>query len=121
MPKSAAAVHHRWNEIPTQAMNPSVLRQYITADEVTVARFQLAKGGVVPRHTHESEQVTVLLSGALEFVMDDRRVVVHAGEVFQIPSNDPHEVRVLEDAIAIDVFSPVRQDWLAGTDDYFSK
>jgi unsaturated pyranuronate lyase len=101
-------------------MNSAVLRRYITADRVTIARFELSRGGVVPRHAHENEQVSCVLSGALQFDIEGRAVVVRAGEVMQIPGNVPHAVTVIEDAVVIDIFSPIRQDWLNRTDSYFA-
>ena len=117
----AAATPHRWSDIPSEPITGSIARQYITADRVTVARFELKRGGVVPRHSHESEQVSMVLSGALRFVIDGKDVVVRAGEVLQLPSWLEHEVHVLEDSSVIDVFSPVRQDWIDKTDDYFRR
>ena len=118
---SPSPTRHRWTDLSSQALTESIQRRYITADRVTIARFELRKGGVVPRHAHENEQVSCVLSGALEFRFDDRQVVVGAGEVMQIPGGVPHEVAVLEDTVVIDVFSPVRQDWLDGTDTYFTR
>ncbi len=122
MPTAApSVVLHRWSELPQERINPSIVRQFITAERVTVARFELARGGVVPRHAHENEQVSYIVSGALTFVFDDRRVTVRGGEVIQIPPNVPHAAEVIEDCVAIDVFSPVRQDWLDRTDTYFQR
>ena len=58
-----AATPHRWSDIPPELITDSIARQYITADRVTVARFELKRGGIVPRHAHESEQVSMVLSG----------------------------------------------------------
>jgi quercetin dioxygenase-like cupin family protein len=112
---------HRWSDLPAQALTDTIQRQYVTADRVTIARFQLKQGGVVPRHAHDNEQVSCVLSGALQFTFDGHEVRVGAGEIMQIPGGVAHEVRVLEDTVVIDVFSPVRQDWLAGTDTYFTR
>jgi quercetin dioxygenase-like cupin family protein len=114
-----AAVHHRWSDLPSEQVNNAVLRKYVTGDRVTVARFELKKGGIVPQHAHENEQVTCVLSGALKFRFNDRDIVAKPGEVVQIPGGLEHEVEVLEDAVVIDVFSPIRQDWIDRTDDYF--
>jgi quercetin dioxygenase-like cupin family protein len=113
------ATHYRWTDIAPEAVNPSALRQYVTGERVTVARFELSRGGVVPRHSHTNEQVSCVLSGALKFKFDGREIVVRAGEVVQIPGMLAHEVDVLEDSVVIDVFSPVRRDWIDKTDDYF--
>jgi quercetin dioxygenase-like cupin family protein len=113
------ATHYRWNDIPSEAVNPSTLRRYVTGERVTVARFELARGGIVPRHAHMNEQITCVLSGALRFKVGGQEILANAGDVVQIPGMVEHEVAVVEEAVVIDVFSPVRRDWLEKTDDYF--
>ncbi len=113
--------HHRWAEIGPEAITPAITRRFVTGDRVTVAQFELKKGGVVPRHAHANEQVSCVLSGTLRFTLEGRQVIVRGGEVIQIPGQVEHEVEVLEDALVMDVFSPVRQDWLDGTDHYFRR
>lgn len=113
--------HHRWVDVPSEQINETVARRFITGDSVTIGRFELKKGGVVPLHAHVNEQISMVMSGVVLFRVDGRETVVKAGEVIQIPANVPHEVEVLEDALAIDVFSPVRQDWIDKTDTYFKR
>jgi len=87
-----------------------------------MAQVHLKKGAVVPRHAHDNEQLTYILEGALRFRVGhnlEREVVVRAGEVLVLPSNLPHQAEALEDTLDLDVFTPPRQDWLDGTDDYF--
>ncbi len=63
-----------------------------------------------------------ILEGALHFFIgadESQEVVVHAGEVLHIPSNVPHKAIALEDTVDLDVFTPIRQDWLDGSDSYF--
>ena len=100
--------HHRWSDIAPEQINANISRQYITGDGVTIARFELKRGGIVPRHAHANEQVSLVLSGALLFKIDGRDITVSGGEALQIPGNVPHEVEVLEDTLVVDVFSPVR-------------
>jgi quercetin dioxygenase-like cupin family protein len=112
--------HYRWNDLASEQMNAATARRYINSDRVTLARFELKRGGVVPRHSHENEQVSYIVSGALKFKVSGQEIVVRGGEVIQIPSWVEHEVEILEDTIAIDVFSPVRQDWIDKRDSYFN-
>jgi quercetin dioxygenase-like cupin family protein len=102
------ATHYRWQDVPSEAVNPSALRRYVTGERVTVARFELARGGLVPRHAHMNEQVSCVLSGALKFRFDGREMVVRAGEVVQIPGMMNHDVEVLEDSIVIASVGAVR-------------
>ena len=118
---NTTVVHHSWSNIPAEQINPSISRQFITGDRVTVARFELKRGGIVPMHAHENEQVSFVLDGALKFKIDGREIIVRGGEVLQIPGTAPHEVEVLEDTLVVDVFSPVRQDWIDKTDTYFRR
>ena len=118
---NTTVVHHSWSNIPAEQINPSISRQFITGDRVTIARFELKRGGIVPMHAHENEQVSFVLDGALKFKIDGREIIVRGGEVLQIPGTVPHEVEVLEDTLVVDVFSPVRQDWIDKTDTYFRR
>lgn len=117
----ADAVLHRWDDIPDKQLAPGVRRRFLTADRVTIARFSLARGAVVPVHDHDHEQVSYVVSGALKFQVDGKETIVRGGEALQIPSWAKHGVTALEDTQVIDVFSPVRQDWLDGTDTYFTR
>ena len=73
-------------------------------------------------HGHDNmEIVTYVLEGALKFWVgseDAEPIVVRTGEVLVLPSNVPHKAEALEDTLDVDIFSPPRQDWLDGTDDY---
>lgn len=112
---------HRWEDIPKEQLSPTIDRRLITGDAVMLAHVYLKKGAIVPRHAHENEQVTYVLEGALKFWIGDdesEEHVVRAGDVLHIPSNVPHKAEALEDTLDVDIFSPPRQDWLDGTDDY---
>jgi quercetin dioxygenase-like cupin family protein len=115
------ARHFRWDDLPWETLNPQLDRRLITADRIMLAHVQLKKGCLVPKHSHENEQLTYILSGALHFWLgedESEEVIVRAGEVLAIPSNLPHKALALEDTLDMDVFTPPRQDWLSGTDAY---
>jgi quercetin dioxygenase-like cupin family protein len=70
-------------------------------------------------HSHESEQMTYILQGALKFMIGGDEITVREGEVIHIPSQIEHQAEALEDTFELDVFSPIRQSWLdegSGTD-----
>ena len=114
-------MHHRWADVPNEQINDTVARRFITGDSVTIGRFELKTGGVVPSHAHVNEQISMVMSGVILFRVGGHETVVKAGEIIQIPANVPHEIEVIEDAVAIDVFSPIRQDWIDKTDTYFKR
>ena len=108
----------RWHAEPVEQLTAQVGRQMVHTETMTVARIHLGAGAVVPRHSHENEQVATVLEGRLRFVVGDEEVVVGAGESLALPANVPHEVEALEDSLVLDVFSPVREDWVRGDDAY---
>ncbi len=101
----------RWNEVVTENLNPLLERQFLSTAGLTLARFRLRKGVVVPAHSHPSEQLAYVVEGALKFTIEGREIVVRAGEVLCIPPNVPHAAEALEDTLDLDVFSPPRADW----------
>jgi quercetin dioxygenase-like cupin family protein len=113
--------HYVWENIEKEVLNPRMWRKVVAGDKTMVAQVFLAKGAVVPEHHHESEQITYILEGALEFEIEGRKMVVSAGHVLRIPSNVPHSAVALEDTLDLDIFSPIRTDWLTGQDDYLRR
>ncbi|MER3408858.1 MAG: cupin domain-containing protein [Thermoleophilia bacterium] len=85
---------------------------------MTLARIRLARGAVVPRHQHPSEQIATVLEGRLRFLVDGEERIVAAGESVALTANEPHEVEALEDSLVLDTFSPPRDDWKRGEDAY---
>jgi quercetin dioxygenase-like cupin family protein len=111
-----------FDSIPVDHLNPLIDRQFVYGERTMLARLVLRKGAVVPEHSHENEQITYVVEGALCFTMGDGRVItVGAGQVLIIPSNMPHAAVALEDTLDLDVFAPPRADWIAGTDAYLRK
>lgn len=107
---------HRWDEIALEKVTEMISRKIVTGSREMLAQIYLKRGAQVPLHTHESEQMTYILQGALRFVIDGEEIIVREGEVLHIPSGTPHQSEALEDTFELDVFSPVRQDWLKGED-----
>jgi quercetin dioxygenase-like cupin family protein len=110
-----------WDDIPEEALTPAIGRRYVTGANVTAGQISLKKGTVVATHQHDAEQISYVLSGALKFQLEGKEQIVRAGEVLVIPSNEPHSAEALEDSLALDVFSPIRHDWINKTDDYLRK
>jgi quercetin dioxygenase-like cupin family protein len=110
--------HYTWDEMPKEILSPTIGRKIVSGEKAMVAQVFLAKGAIVPLHHHESEQITYILEGALEFELEGRKVVVGKGQVLRIPSNVPHQAVALEDTLDLDIFSPIREDWLKKDDAY---
>ena len=121
---SKSVTFYRWEDMPKEHVTDQIDRRLVVGERMMLAHVYLKKGSIVPRHSHENEQLTYILEGALRFSIGpegSEEIVVRAGEVLVIPSNVPHQAEALEDTLDVDVFSPPRQDWLDGTDDYFRR
>jgi quercetin dioxygenase-like cupin family protein len=116
--------HYRWDAMPLENVTEHLDRRIITGDRMMLTHVYLKKGCIVPQHSHDNEQLTYILDGALKFWIGDNgeeELTVRAGEVLVIPSNVKHKAEALEDTLDVDVFCPPREDWLNKTDDYLRK
>jgi len=94
-------------------MVPGVRRQTIAVGEKLMQMIvELKKGSILPVHQHVHEQVAAVVSGRIRFTIDGKPLDMKAGESVMLASNIPHGVEVLEDAVVLDTFSPVREDLL---------
>ena len=121
MDQKREVTQYRWDDMPKERLSDLLERRLITGDRMMLTHVYLKKGCVVPKHSHENEQLTYVLEGVLRFwIGDDGAQVIDIGpgEVLHIPSNVFHKAEALEDTLDVDIFSPPRQDWLDKTDDY---
>ena len=114
----AGAKLYNWANVLSEQMNPLFTRQYVTGEQAMLARIVLKQGCVVPMHQHPNEQISLVVSGSMEFVVSGQSQIVRAGDILVIPSGVPHSATALEDFEGLDVFAPPRQDWIDKTDSY---
>ena len=110
-----------WDDVPVEQVTPKMQRQMVYGDKVMVAKMKFKDGFLVPQHSHENEQITQVTKGAIRFWFGaDKEDVMdlHAGDVVVIPAHVPHEALMVGDVEETDTWSPIRSDWLDGTDDY---
>jgi quercetin dioxygenase-like cupin family protein len=124
MPAKSEVTFFRWDSMRKERVSDMLERRLITGDRMMLAHVYLKKGCIVPKHSHENEQLTYILEGALKFWIGEdgsEEITVGAGEVLLIPSHVPHKAEALEETLDVDVFSPPRQDWLDKKDDYLRR
>lgn len=112
---------YKLQEIPEEQVTERFARRFFTGKNITLAFLSFKPDFLVPEHHHESEQFSYIITGSMRFIIGGEEVIVRAGEVVEIPSNVPHSAISLEDTTGIDVFSPIRQDWVDGSDDYLRR
>jgi unsaturated pyranuronate lyase len=103
---------HRWDEIALDKITEMISQKIIAGEREMLAQIYLKRGALVPMHSHQSEQMTYILQGALKCLVGGEELLVREGEVLHIPSGTPHQAEALEDTFELDVFSPVREDWV---------
>src|SRR5690349_22502637 len=102
MAAGVKATWYRWDDMPKERVTDMLERRLITGSRMMLAHVYLKKGCIVPKHSHESEQLTYILEGALKFWLGEdqqEEIVVSAGEVLLIPSNVPHKAEALEETL----------------------
>jgi quercetin dioxygenase-like cupin family protein len=107
-----------WNQIKEDVLNPLAGRKALHGKMITLARFRFDKGNKVAMHHHPNDQITTVESGSVRFIMDGEEVLLKAGDMVTVPPDVPHGNEALEDTVIVEIFSPVRSDWITGDDSY---
>ncbi len=95
-----------------EALDGVTYKTIAYGDKTSLGEFQLKKGSVVLNHNHPHEQTGYMISGRMTFTIDGEDHIAEAGDSWNIPGNVEHSVNVHEDSVVIEVFSPVREDYL---------
>ena len=84
----------------------------VFGDRTLMTEFLLKANHTLPEHTHPFEQTGYLVSGHIQLTIGAETYDTFAGDAWCIPMNDTHGAWVIEDSVAVEIFSPVRQDYL---------
>jgi len=87
----------------------------VYGDKTLMAEFRLEQGAGLPRHSHPHEQTGYLVSGEIELTIGDETHQVKQGDSWCIAGDVEHKATAHEDSVAIEVFSPVREDYIPET------
>ena len=105
--------HTDWTNVPVEKIEEGIERQMIVGESIMVCRLRFAPNVVTPAHDHPHEQMTLVESGRVMFTIGDEQRLAHAGDVLYFPSGTWHGATMLdEEVILLDIFSPVREDFL---------
>ncbi len=101
-----------WNEIPVNEVAPGVRIKAPYGENLMISLLDMDEGAVVPLHHHPHEQGGIMISGKMELTIGDETRTVTKDEAYLIGPNVPHRaVAVGGPALALDIFSPVREDY----------
>ncbi len=103
---------YRWDEIALEKVTEMLSRKIVSGEREMIVQVYVKRGCLVPMHAHPSEQMTYVLQGSLKFLVGGEEVTVREGEVLHISSGIEHQSEALEDTFELDVFSPIRDEWI---------
>ncbi len=107
-------LHTDWSRVAVERVEEGVERQMVVGERVMVCRFRFAPHLVTPAHEHPHEQLTLVERGRVLFTVGDGQTVARAGDVLHFPPGTWHGATMLEEEVVlIDIFSPVREDFLS--------
>ncbi len=102
-----------WSKVPVKKLEDGIERQLVVGENIMICRLRFAPFVVTPAHSHPHEQMTLVMQGKVNFILGDRTCVVSAGDVLHFPPNHWHGATMLdEEVVLIDIFSPIREDFL---------
>lgn len=84
----------------------------VYGEKTLMAEFRLSRESTLPRHTHPHEQTGYLVKGHIRLTIGEEKCDVQAGDAWCVPGGVEHGAEIIEDSVAIEVFSPVREDYL---------
>ena len=89
------------------------LSTLVHGEKTLMGQFKIAKGSAIPPHSHPHEQTGIMISGKLRWNVDGETWETVTGDSWCLPGGLEHSAEALDDSIIIEVFSPVREDYLS--------
>ncbi|MFN0108827.1 MAG: cupin domain-containing protein [Blastocatellia bacterium] len=106
--------HWDWDNVPVENLTPEIERQMIVGERLMICRLRFAAGVITTPHDHLHEQLTLVESGRVSFLIGNETRIAKAGDVLHFPSGCWHGATMLdEEVVLIDIFTPLREDLLA--------
>ena len=113
VPRNGGAQHVNWSAIPVEHVAEGIERQMVVGVNLMIIRFRFAPFLVTPEHEHPHEQMSIVLSGRVRFFIEGTERIASPGDVLHFPPNCWHGATMMdEEVILIDIFTPVREDFL---------
>jgi quercetin dioxygenase-like cupin family protein len=105
--------HTDWAKVPVEKLDEGVERQMIIGENLMICRLRFAPHVVTPAHDHPHEQMTIVERGRVLFTIGDQERIAQVGDVLHFPPGTWHGATMLdEEVILVDIFSPIREDFL---------
>jgi len=111
---ASVAQHLNWADIPVEHPAEGIERQMVVGERMMIVRFRFVPFLVTPEHTHMHEQMSLVVSGRVRFFVEGEERIASPGDVLHFPPNCLHGATMMdEEVVLIDIFSPIREDFLS--------
>ena len=95
-----------------EALEGIKLKTLVHGERTLLCEFKLKGGNLLPSHSHPHEQTGYLVSGRMKFIVGDETFEAGPGDSWCLPGDVVHAAEILEDSVMVEVFSPIREDYL---------
>ena len=110
--------HRSWETVPVEQLAEGTERRMVWGEQLMVCRLHFAPGVVTAVHSHPHEQITLVERGRVRFHVAGEARLASAGDILHFPPNVEHGATMLdEEVVLVDIFSPIREDFLGGDGD----
>ena len=107
--------HLNWSVIPVEQIGDGIERQMVVGNRMMICRFRFRPFLVTPEHDHPHEQMTIIERGKVRFFIEGKERIATAGDVLHFPPKCWHGATMMdEEVVLIDIFTPLREDFLNG-------
>jgi quercetin dioxygenase-like cupin family protein len=96
----------------TEILTGVKIKTLCHGESMLMTEFLLQEGAVLPEHTHPYEQTGYLVKGNIKLTVGEVSQNILPGDSWSVPKNEKHRAEIIKDSVAIEVFSPVRKDYL---------
>jgi quercetin dioxygenase-like cupin family protein len=101
------------DELPWEVIDPKIKRKIMSYnDDIMLVKVAFEKGGIGATHKHPHLQISYVASGVFEITVGNESKILKEGDVYFIPSDVLHGAVCIEDGVLIDVFNPMREDFV---------
>lgn len=88
------------------------LKTLVHGEQTLLTEVRFEKGAIIPPHSHPHEQTGYIVSGHMDFLVEGAHIDTKPGDSWNIPGSVEHGATTLEESVVVEVFSPVREDYL---------
>ena len=101
---------HDIDAMPSKTIAPGFHAKIFHTETMTFSYVNVDAGATLPPHSHPHEQISKLISGEFDLIVDGETIPLTPGNAYAIPSNVPHTGKAHTECVILDIFSPVRED-----------